>query len=281
MTIHLYALCWNDDRMLGFFFRHYDRFVDRYIIFDDGSSDASRAILSAHPRVELRDMPANLAGLGVTERALELWNGAWKESRGSADWVFVTEIDEHLEYPELLGYLAGCKASGVTIVPALGFQMLSPVFPDANEMLCATRTLGAPFMQQSKLSIFDPSAVDQIAYAAGRHVAAPTGRVIAPSRDELVNRHYKYLGPDYVYARNQALGARLTPRDGRLAHRWRWGKQELLEDWEQFSSCLVNLAAPDFEPDAVHPAKRWWEPFRVKNIAASEGAAFAAPSQEA
>ena len=35
LRVHLYAQCWNDEFMLPYFFRHYDSFVDRYVIFDD------------------------------------------------------------------------------------------------------------------------------------------------------------------------------------------------------------------------------------------------------
>ena len=57
MWIDLYTRCWNDAAMLGFFFRHYDALVQRYIVFDDGSTDASLDILASNPKVEIRPMP--------------------------------------------------------------------------------------------------------------------------------------------------------------------------------------------------------------------------------
>ncbi len=39
--VHLYALCWNDRRMLPHFFKHYGCLVDRFCIFDNGSTDGS------------------------------------------------------------------------------------------------------------------------------------------------------------------------------------------------------------------------------------------------
>ena len=39
--IHLYTICWNEERMLPFFFRHYDQWVDRYVVYDDNSTDAT------------------------------------------------------------------------------------------------------------------------------------------------------------------------------------------------------------------------------------------------
>ena len=52
--IYLYAICWNEEQILPFFFRHYDEIVDRYVIYDDGSSDRTVDICRVHPKVELR-----------------------------------------------------------------------------------------------------------------------------------------------------------------------------------------------------------------------------------
>ena len=51
--IHLHFMCWNDARMLPFFFRHYDKIVDKYFVHDNGSTDGSIALLEKHKRVEL------------------------------------------------------------------------------------------------------------------------------------------------------------------------------------------------------------------------------------
>jgi hypothetical protein len=56
---------------------------------------------------------------------------AWRESRGQADWVVITAIDEHLwvRGRDMQSYLAELASDGVTCVPALGFDMNSETFP--------------------------------------------------------------------------------------------------------------------------------------------------------
>src|SRR6185503_2039717 len=107
--VHLYATCWNEIRLLGFFFRHYDRFVQRYVIFDDGSTDGSLDLLQGHPKVELRRFyRRDCDSFTLSER--DLFNHCWKESRGfrggpQADFVIICDVDEHLVHRDLGGYL--------------------------------------------------------------------------------------------------------------------------------------------------------------------------------
>ena len=101
MKIHLYARCWNERDMLPFFFLHYDNLVQRYIIYDDASTDNSQEILRLNPKVELRPMPPYCDPESRISSALALQETCWKESRGIADWVIVTDIDEHLYHPDM------------------------------------------------------------------------------------------------------------------------------------------------------------------------------------
>ena len=171
--------------MLPFFFLHYDQLVQKYIIYDDASTDDSREILRRNAKVEVRSMPPYSDPESRIGSALTLQENCWKESRGIADWVIVTDIDEHLYHPDMCQYLAQCRARGVTIIPALGYQMLSEQFPERENVLCQSLTKGACDSMYSKLNIFSPSEIDTVNYAPGRHKAEPTGHVVLPARDEV------------------------------------------------------------------------------------------------
>lgn len=243
--------------MLGFFFRHYERFVSRFVIYDNGSSDASPALLAERPDVEVRPFPASDPGSFVRS-AQALQDECWKESRGAADWVIVTAIDEHLHHPRLEAYLRRCRRRGVTYMPALGFQMVARAFPRPDEHLASTHTVGAPYAMMSKLRIFDPDAIDETRFGIGGHGAAPQGRLRAPWRDELLLLHYKLLGLDYVRRRSAALGSRLPAGDRSRRFGDHYRPERVEQEWEHFAERLVDLSDPSYVPWLDHAKGRWW-----------------------
>lgn len=246
--------------MLPFFFLHYDKLVQRYIIYDDQSTDNSQEILRRNPKVELRPMPPYTDPQSRIISALALQETCWKESRGIADWVIVTDIDEHLYHPAMDRYLARCRAHGVTIIPALGYQMLSEQFPEHNNLLCKSLTKGACNSLYSKLNIFCPSEIDAINYKPGRHKAAPTGHVVLPPRDELLLLHYHYLGFERVQKRYAQFLTRQRKTDiaKGFGTQYSWSSEQLTDAWNFVANRLVDISRPNLKPWKTHEGPRWW-----------------------
>ena len=146
MKVHLYTLAWNEADILPFFFRHYDSWVNRYVIFDDGSTDETLAMLAAHPRVEVRQFERTTADSFVKSHQT-LQNQVWKESRGRADWVVITATDEHLHLPHanIKKYLAhSCRPKVSPIFRRLRVSDdFRWSFPWPVKSFCNSRTWGA------------------------------------------------------------------------------------------------------------------------------------------
>jgi hypothetical protein len=209
--VHLYALCWNEEKMLPFFFDHHDPFVDAYFIADHGSTDHSRQLLDAHPRVVTTDFACSEASF--VESAREHYNRCWKASRGVADWVIICNVDEHLHHPDLLSYLAQQKSEGTTLIVPRGYNMVSKAFPDPHLSLKSQVRFGAREPLWDKPQIFNPSGIEEIHFAVGRHTAQPSGLVKMENRGKVQLLHYKYLGTDYLLSRSIQLGARMRKSD--------------------------------------------------------------------
>lgn len=259
--VHLYTVCWNEADMLGFFFRHYDPWVDRYVIYDDGSTDGSREILQAHPKVELRRFArVETESFVLSHKAMQ--DEAWKESRGVADWIVVTAIDEHLHVSGqgTADYLAKQAARGVTMIPALGFDMNHPIMPNDQGLLVERVTAGRPRAAFNKLSIFRPLSLRETGFGPGRHAAEPVGDLRLPARDRMMLWHYKHLGFERNATREaeQALRLGKVDREQGFGQHYLWSKTRLRDFWDEIEREAQDLARPDFDPQAACAKPLWW-----------------------
>jgi hypothetical protein len=258
--VHLYSVCWNEIEMLGFFFRHYDPWVDRYVIDDDGSTDGTLDLLHAHPKVEVRSFERWPDSFVHAHTHLN--NHAWKESRGTAAWVVLADIDEHLHHPHATmgDYLAEQRAAGVTLIPGLGFGMVHDGLPPDDTRLVDVVRRGRPLRRFNKLGIFDPDAVVKTGIRHGRHVASPVGDLRLPARDEVMLCHFKHLGFDRWVARDELLARRRGPRDvaDRLGIHYFMTLDERRDFWAALKAESRVLGGPGFEPDKLARGRFWW-----------------------
>jgi glycosyltransferase involved in cell wall biosynthesis len=233
VKVHVFTICWNEEVMLPYYFRHYEPFVDRFFVFDDGSTDRTLAMLEAHPKVTVLPWErADDTSYALSQQQLS--NRCWKESRGQADWVLVCDVDEHFFHPDLPGYLERCRAEGVTMIPATGYQMVSEKPPPFEGRLCDSVRRGVRFDMFDKMSFFNPDAIQRTAFWPGRHVLRPLGDIRHPERTEMKLLHYKLLGLDHVLERAAALRDRLGPTDVENNYCHHWREDEVRDDFARF-----------------------------------------------
>lgn len=222
MRIDLYTIAWNEMAMLPYFLDHYLPWVDRMVVFDDGSDDGTREALAAHPPIEVRPFPDKQGSFVLA--ALGIWQHAWKESRGRADWVIVTNVDEYICHADgMRPYLARCRDAGVTVIHPRGYEMIGERLPPAGTSLPDALRRGVPMFGHDKRQVFVPDAIEDMGYMPGRHLARPTGRVVVAHPVETRLLHYKYVDVDgYLAPRQAALAARMLEGDRRNGFGWQY-----------------------------------------------------------
>ena len=236
--------------MLPYFIRHYDPFVDGFVIIDDGSTDGSVEFLTDQPKVKL--IKANRKDTSYLEQSHMFFNEAWKESRSNADWIITCNIDEHVYHGNIEVYLQRCRQHGVTVLPAQGYEMIALEFPSSRGRLCDEVRLGAqaqrlagPSSMLNKIMAFNPQAIEDIHFDIGRHTACPTGRVVYPDSVELKMLHYKFLGLEYAKQRYAELKRGLSSADMKqgLGGQYTWDASKVQRNYESILS-VAHVVVP-------------------------------------
>jgi len=221
------------------FFEHYDRFVTKYFIYDNDSTDRSLEILNAHPRVTVR--PLVLEGRSYSEAGLKQLRAMKFEESLLANWVTVCNIDEFFWHPDVLSYLEDMETEGVTLVKAEGYQMVSDHFPSSGEHLPATIKQGARFRKMDKIAFFKPAEVPDLGFSAGRHRSAPVGNVVRPKVEEVKLLHYKHLSLEYVLKRHSELNKRRRVRDVKKNYGYHYSEDVTLDRHALYKQDAINV----------------------------------------
>lgn len=199
MKIHAYTLCHNEEILLPYYLRHYGPICERIVIMDDGSTDQSPRIARSHPKVELR---LKEEAIGGDPRVydeyifLKFRNEAYKESRGQADWVIVTDLDEFLWCPDFLGTLERYKTLGITLPKVSGYDMISDRPPSGQGQIYDEIKYGFPSPGYSKREIFDP--LIDIRFSLGGHTCLPKGKITESENSDIKLLHYRLLGENFA-----------------------------------------------------------------------------------
>ncbi len=256
MRVYVYANCWNELRMLPYFMRHYDPFVEGFVIIDDGSTDGSVEFLQDQSKVRL--IKANRKEASYIEQSRIFFNEAWKENRSKTDWIITCNIDEHVYHRSIEAYLQCCRQHGVTVLPAQGYEMVAFEFPSSQGRLCdevrlgaKTQSLTGPSSLLNKIMVFNPQAIEEIHFDIGRHTAHPTGNVVYPNSVELKMLHYKFLGLAYAKQRYAELKTGLSSAEMRhgLGGQYMWDIDKVKRNYESILSVAYVVVPAGLIPD--------------------------------
>jgi len=225
MKITVISVIRNEGIIIPFFLRHYRPVVDRFIFYDDASTDDTRDLIRAHPNTELHDNPAGGVLDDVTNITIK--NTVYQHEPG--DWFFMPDADEFLFHPDLRGLLERYDRQGVTLPRVEGWDMVSDYIPSAEHSLLTDHIkFGVRNAFMDKMIVVHAGVIMNWEPGAHTHHASPH---VESEQADIKLLHYKYLSKSYVIvkatthplsARNHAL--KLGYTDGRPSS----------ESWEKY-----------------------------------------------
>jgi glycosyltransferase involved in cell wall biosynthesis len=206
MNIHVYAMAHNEELLMPFFLRHYKKFSNKIIIFDNESTDKTASIaLSSGANVIAVPTDNKLMDSVLTR----IKNEEYKKSIGIADWVIIVDIDEFLYHPQFLSVLEEYKNAGVTLPRVIGYEMVSSSLPvDRGQDIYEDIKIGFNNELYNKHAIFNPEL--DICYGIGSHSCKPKGRIVKSPFSDIKLLHYRFLGIDYIKSRWEIRKRRIS-----------------------------------------------------------------------
>jgi len=239
MKILVFVITHNCADVLPYFLRHYSTFADEIDAWDDKSTDGTREMLAAHPKVVLRDWPHNT---GIDEDLfLAHWQEWYPKARGHFDWVMIVDPDEFIWGLNIRQTLSHALAVGTEVVRSKGFNMVGDGMPkDTGLQLWEINPMGVPAPVYSKPVVFQPHIA--INWIRGKHALEHCNPIVS-AHEVFKLLHYRYLGADYTRAKNAKNYARCGLLSGDKGAAW---------------SCSPGYDGPDKEhsPQWAEEAKK-------------------------
>jgi Glycosyl transferase family 2 len=236
MTTHLYCQIKNEAFILPYFLKHYN-WVDKIFLYDNFSTDASRAIANTVENVTIMPHSGKEPFDEVDLQTFK--NEIWKQSLGIADYVIVCDADEFLVVPgikryETRAYLQALADTGVHIPQVTkGYEMVSIHTYLKHKFLVESIRLGVEAPLYAKQIIFSPN-IDSIGYAIGAHTADPKGQNLLRGGN-LSLWHYKYIGGVarlLQHYQDREKGVSEAQKQNKFATQWYRTREELARDYK-------------------------------------------------
>ena len=204
-TCWAFTLAYQEATLIPYWVKHYRAFCERVLVYVDDASDDGTASLAAEAGAEVRfHQTGGLDDIAFVRFAEE----HYKEARGRADWVVWVDADEFLYHPSIKERLSTLKGQGVTLPQVQGYQMVGEAPPSGPRPLVEQITKGLPAREYSKVCVFAPAL--EVAWEVGKHTANVAGAVVSGGGDDpLKLLHYRYLGHEWLTARNARNYARM------------------------------------------------------------------------
>lgn len=199
MKIRVMTVCKNEERIMPFFIKHYEPWVDEILIIDGGSTDNSLNIAKqlGNGKVISRRAPYD-DGKYIDDDILnKIRNEEWKDGRENFDWMIVCDNDELLYHSDIVAKLTEYKDKGITLPKIDGYQMISKVFPNINGKITDQIKTGTYTKAYSKQILFDCTKITSINYSFGSHFCYPIGEVVYSDNAEFKLLHYRMLSYEY------------------------------------------------------------------------------------
>lgn len=213
--IEAYVIAWNEEETIHLTIKHYQKFCERVVIYDNHSTDRTVEIAkSLGCAVKKFGVHGELSDSAYKE----VKNNCWKDSR--FNWVIVVDADEILWHPDLKNVVENSKGN---IFKTFGWNVFSYDMPKEDWLEITHGHFEANY---SKSVIFKPKELNEINFHIGAHWSTPKGQLRYPD-EVLTVFHYRNVGgPERLIERHNQYRPRMSKENLQR----NWGHHYIVED---------------------------------------------------
>ena len=206
MKIHVYLLCYNEEKIISNIIDYYKQFASKIFILDNYSTDSSVDIAKQYKDVKIIPWASESGKIDESKyvqlkselyKSYSRKGGAYTEE--IADWVIACDMDEILYHPDIKLALSYYKEKNITVPWVTGFDMVGD-----NE-LAFDKSIIEQYKYADRNKAFDKRVVFDtnfdMSYSYGCHPRGPgfenmkkTYRYKFSNDYPLALLHYKKIG---------------------------------------------------------------------------------------
>jgi len=231
MRIVLYFINYNDSFYFPFIKRHYEKFCEKIVMYDNHSTDDS-VQLAKDLGFEVRTFGGNQLN---DQHYLDVKNHCWKECRNQGiHYVIVCDADEFV-VPDM-NSLSLMEPSAPKVI---GYNMISEELPSLS---IEEINVGSYSESYSKQAIFSPDKIEEINFVHGCHKNNMTGEITRGGNTKLY--HLRMIGGvESMILRHAEYRKRMSlfNKKHRMGFHYEHSDDAKRIEWEELKSKSIQL----------------------------------------
>lgn len=262
MKIDWYCLCYNEEFIIPWIVQYWEKIrkdgIDLHVyVWDNYSTDKSVEILSKYDWITVNYFKTE--GQDDIRQAM-IKNTVWKNSKGKADFVCVTDFDEIIWSNDLKSELQKMKDGGYNVLGTQWFAFCGDEIPVYTEDKYLHQLVGKGYKQYinhmpqykdlGKFMIIDPNLIETMNWSVGNHICNPKPQMKLYISDKIVAFHVnKGLSEDYFVNKRKIMGKNLSENNRKcnMCYEYNFPEEKSRKEYREYqkNSFDINLIYDD------------------------------------